>query len=87
MKAQVKRCPFCNSHNLTMDRTHSVSNIRCFECGAVGPNAWENSPGATDLEAIKLWNAGYRNPDALVALPPAKREGSNQHDLKEVDLN
>jgi transcription elongation factor Elf1 len=76
MNANVKRCPFCNGHNLTMDRTESISQIRCFDCGAMGPSAYPS-----DVKAVRYWNDGYQNPSALVA-----NRKSNRADLKNVDL-
>lgn len=77
MKAKVKRCPFCNSHDLTMDTTTNHYTIHCFYCGSNGPR------GYTRNTAIALWNGKHRytNPDALVA-----NRKSNHHELKEVDL-
>lgn len=75
MNARVKRCPYCNSHNLALDRNNACSWIRCFECGATGPTTLR------DNAAIELFNHGVENPSALVA-----SRKSNRDDLKMVDL-
>jgi len=81
MRDKVKRCPFCNNHNLTLLRTQKVSNVQCRGCGATGPNSWSADGKTSDAEAVMLWNSG-ENREALVA-----NRNSNHHELKEVDLD
>ncbi len=75
MIAAVKRCPFCNGHNLVLDRTEHVSAVRCFDCQAKGPDTING-----DEQAVEEWNEGG-NQFALVADHTANRD-----DLRKVDL-
>lgn len=74
---KVKRCPFCNSHNLVMEASAAAFSLHCLGCGTFGPN------GYTRQGAVLMWNGTHRhqNPDALV-----RNRKSNHHDLKEVEL-
>ena len=78
MEAKVKRCPFCNSHRLTMDLNALVRWLKCLECGACGPLA-----GKSASDAVMYWNGDHphQNPSALVA-----DRASNRDDLKTIQL-
>jgi len=79
-KYNLKRCPFCNGHSLTIETTRAYYQVRCFECGCHGPITAENM-----ARAVNYWNATdkYMNDSALVfhVQPP-----SNRNDMKEVEL-
>lgn len=74
----VKRCPFCNSHPDVFEVTQVTFSVKCFTCGAIGPQS------STRVSAVDLWNGQDRNtnPAALVA-----NRRSNHHQLKEVELD
>jgi transcription elongation factor Elf1 len=75
---KLKRCPFCNGHDLVMDLNTVVFWVHCFECGAQGPSSHERSGAA------QYWNGDhqYQNRSALVT---NRVEGSNRDDLKEIE--
>ena len=79
-KFALKRCPFCNHHDLTLDQIGTVFSIRCYECGAMGPHSMSIN------RAITLWNGeaslnSGANHSALVY-----DRKSNRDDKKEVEL-
>lgn len=76
MKADLKRCPFCNSHKLTLDTTEHISWVRCFDCGACGPSTIHSV-----AFAVRLWNDGYPGSTAMVNCHP-----TNRSDLKTIEL-
>lgn len=73
MKAELKRCPWCNSHDLKVECNDAVYWIEC-QCDAAGPSA------LTKERAVELWNRGS-NPDCLL-----NYRKSNQHQTKEIEL-
>lgn len=73
MKSKLKRCPWCNSHDLKVECNTAVCWIKC-ECDACGPSA------LTIEDAVDYWNNGV-NVDCLIY-----KRSSNQHEMKEVDL-
>lgn len=77
MAYPVKRCPFCNDHPDVFETTQVSFAVKCFNCGAIGPQA------STRVSAVDLWNGRHKhtNPSALVA-----NRKSNHHEMKEVDL-
>lgn len=75
MKARVKRCPFCNCHNIARDVNAVFVWLKCHECGASGPTA------TTLRGAVQGWNEGYNNPDALVAT-----RNSNRDDKRTIEI-
>lgn len=79
MKVKLKRCPFCNSHELSLQLNIAVYWIKCADCCATGPESIRPET------AVRLWNgeetrAGYTS---LVTL----RKGSNRNDLKTIELD
>ncbi len=76
-KYKLKRCVYCNGHELGMHRGEIVSSVYCLDCGAMGPFDY------TDFGAINLWNEGTSNPSALVRCMGFK---SNRNDEKEIEL-
>jgi transcription elongation factor Elf1 len=72
---KLKRCPFCNSHELSIDVTRVTFAIKCFNCGAIGP-----ATSGEREQAEQYWNEGC-NASALVF-----DRKSNHHDKKEIDL-
>ncbi len=77
MISKMKRCPFCNGHNLTMFRTEIVSHISCLDCGCNGPSS------VSDFGCIAAWNEGVDNPSALVRQLPIDH---TRNEMKGVDL-
>lgn len=75
---KLKRCPFCNTHDLTLDVTSATYAVKCFECGAMGPVTTRTPQRAADL-----WNSG---PIGTTAMVNMKRKFTNRDDLKEVDI-
>ncbi len=73
----LKRCPFCNAHDLTLDVTIGTCAIRCVNCGAMGPVSTKTG------RAVQFWNGNARhtNPSALVAC-----RKSNHHERKTMEL-
>lgn len=82
MHSDLKRCPWCNGHELTLEVGRLHYAIRCFECGTVGPHA------STAPAAEQWWNGTHRhqNPSALVAMPLEKGV-SNRNDIKRVEID
>lgn len=74
---KLKRCPYCNSHELMMDCSMTHFWIKCLNCGATGPLS------LTKNIAGSFFNGDHRhqNPAALV-----RDRKSNRGDLKEVDV-
>lgn len=77
---KLKRCPFCNDHDLTLEVTQVSFAIKCLSCGAIGPSTTGSKERAADW-----WNgeAKYQNQSALIC---HEGKGSNRSDLKDVDL-
>jgi len=75
MKANLKRCPYCNSHKLTIFRSMDISSVQCLSCGSCGPVA------ANDSRAVLLFNDGLPETSALV-----RNHQSNRSDMKEIEL-
>lgn len=75
MIAKLKRCPFCNSHELTLEVMNEIFNIRCFECGAMGPNA------DSETRAVDRWNEGEHGATCLV-----NGLAENRNDFQRVEL-
>ena len=73
----AKRCPFCNSHNLTLYVGPTWDQVRCLNCNACGPDA-STAPGA-----FAYWNgiAAHQNTRALVC-----DRASNRDDLKAIEI-
>jgi len=78
---KLKRCPFCNGHNLTLKVRRFTSFIMCLDCHAGGPILMN------DEDAILAWNAEgeHQNQSALVATGPQGYHFKNRDDLKEVE--
>lgn len=74
MKAELKRCPFCNGHNLQLARSGDVYQIICLGCYGCGPTA------VIREHAVGSWNHGAYS----VALVNDKN--INRDQFKEVDL-
>ena len=72
---KLKRCPYCNSHELTLDCSNMAYWVRCHDCGATGPN------GRSQKSAQDHFNGDHchQNPSALV-----RNRNSNRSDLKEI---
>lgn len=77
MKIKLRRCPFCNGHNLVMEKTAVVSWVKCQECGATGPNADEEM----NESPAKYWNHGVESWDSILG-----GKNTNRNDEKEVEL-
>jgi hypothetical protein len=77
MKLKLKRCPFCNSHDLSMEIGSLTYWVKCYECHALGPL------GKAREDAALLWNGKHKhtNPSALVA-----NRKSNHHEMKEIEI-
>jgi hypothetical protein len=76
MNYKLKRCPFCNGHDLTLEITVLTYQIKCLYCLSMGP-----ASGTTIVAAVNYWNRGYENPSALAATI-----ASNRNDLKSLEL-
>ena len=76
MKLLAKRCPFCNSHNLTIDVSAISFWVKCHNCSATGPCGFKKE------SSLALWNGHHKhsNPAALVA-----NRKSNHHQMKEIE--
>lgn len=73
---KLKRCPFCNSHDLQFQCSEIVYWVQCMECSAMGPTS------RTYNGAKSYWNGSPAiNSSALVADRTANRD-----DLKEIPL-
>jgi hypothetical protein len=75
-KLLAKRCPFCNSHDLSFDLNGFLYWAHCRDCNSTGPDA------STRRKAVSLWNGHSRdtNPDALVI-----NRHSNHHEMTEIE--
>lgn len=73
----LKRCPFCNAYDLTMDITIHTYQIRCLECGASGP--FRTKINST----ILAWN-GEEEMYGYTSL--INGLANNRNDKKELDL-
>lgn len=73
---KLKRCPFCNCHDLCIEATHVTWFVKCHACRCTGPES-------TNLNrACDLWNGEdhHQNTSALV-----KDRKSNRDDKKEIE--
>lgn len=77
MKISLKRCPFCNGHELNMHRSEITSSVYCRECGCYGPFM------ESDLAASIAWNEGMDNPGALVR----DLRTSNRNEMVKIDVS
>lgn len=79
MKLLLRRCPFCNGHDLAVDITSTEYLVRCMECGVTGPS------GDTPRKAEEWWNGThqYQNDSALISLVPPN---SNRNDYTTVKV-
>lgn len=80
---QCARWPFCNGRDLTMDVTQCTFNVRCFECGASGPDS------TSKARAVSYWNgtADDINISAMVVeLRTIERAINNRNDRKYINL-
>jgi transcription elongation factor Elf1 len=75
---KLKRCPFCNTHDLTLDISSATFQIKCFECGAMGP-----ASAGTIEDAARLWNEGQKDSTSMVNM---LRKHTNRDDIKEISL-
>jgi transcription elongation factor Elf1 len=75
---KLKRCPFCNSHDLALEVTAATYQIKCHDCGAMGPSTIR-----TIEIAVMLWNNGQKDSTAMVNM---LRKHTNRDDLKEIEL-
>jgi hypothetical protein len=75
---KAKRCPFCNSHTLTIDVTEITHSVRCMDCDACGPLSTISAENA-----VQWWNGTHPhcNPSALVC-----DRNSNHHQMKEIEV-
>jgi hypothetical protein len=64
---ELKRCPWCNCHELSLEITELQYNISCFQCGCLGPRA------NTIQQAVRRWNGSVRDTEegwtSLVVCP------------------
>lgn len=77
MLVKVKRCPFCNSHNLSLQKNSVVSWIECLHCRSCGPIH------SLDEDAVASWNGTHKHQNSAALI--VNRQ-SNHHELKEIDL-
>jgi hypothetical protein len=75
---KLKRCPFCNSHELTSFGTHTTYQIECLDCRALGPI----TDGDVE-DAGRLWNNGEDGSTGMVNM---RRKYTNRDDLKDIEL-
>jgi hypothetical protein len=75
---KLKRCPFCNSHDLGLEITQNSHAIKCFECFAIGPVSVKGIE-----RACAYWNDGQIGSTAMVNM---QRKYTNRNDIKEVEL-
>jgi phage FluMu protein Com len=75
---KLKRCPFCNSHDLEVEASAVSYQIKCMECRALGPTTLRDK-----ADAVRLWNNGPLGTTAMVNM---QRKFTNRNDLKEIEL-
>lgn len=75
---KLKRCPFCNCHNLHLDMNQTLYWIACLECGSTGPNSLSKDT------ACELWNGECRRAGYTSLVTMAN--GSNRDQKKEIEL-
>lgn len=81
---KLKRCPWCNRHELTLDLTRYTYAVRCLICGCIGPITNES-----EEEARLLWNGDgpYQNHSAILCMDKNSVGLNNRDDLKDIDLS
>jgi hypothetical protein len=82
---ELKRCPWCNCHALSLEITELQYNISCFQCGCLGPRA------NTIQQAVRRWNGSVRDTEegwtSLVVYATRRQvKQHNRNDLKKVEL-
>lgn len=75
---KLKRCPFCNSHNLTLEVTIATYQIKCLECFSLGPQSTQL------FRAAQFWNGDYEHQN-LSALIACVNKPSNRNDMKDIE--
>lgn len=79
MKQDLKRCPWCNTHELTSDWMNEVCQIRCLNCGAMEPTS------TSEVLAVTRWNGEHRHQnDSAILCGNMKK--NNRADKKAIDL-
>lgn len=81
----LKRCPWCNSHDLSLEITELSYNISCFECGCLGPRA------NTVKDAVRRWNGVVNDHEeawtSLIVYATRRQvQHHNRNDVKEIEL-
>lgn len=77
----LRRCPFCNSHALVLDRQGFCSFVRCKSCGATGSNGV--GPDETK-SAVELWN-GTPNKFGWTSMV-VEGEFGNRNDTVDIEV-
>lgn len=82
---ELKRCPWCNGHDLSLDVTLFSYNIKCFDCGCLGPRA------STIARCVRRWNGVVSEHEEgwtslIVFATRRELNNHNRNDVKEVEL-
>lgn len=73
-KVKLRRCPFCNSHDVFIASETGIKFVQCAECGAQGPVA------VTPKRVAEIWN------DGLWVNSLINGKSTNRNDEKEIEV-
>jgi transcription elongation factor Elf1 len=76
--AKLKRCPFCNTHNLSVHLNSTAWWIECLDCNACGPLS------SNAVYAVQLWNGTCTKAGYTSLVTDAK--SSNRDQTKDIEL-